>query len=125
MASKLRSATRLLGYARRYRTLLAATLTMGVMSFAISFLFPWLIGSAIDKVIAPAHLPEAERARTLLTLLIIGAVTALVTAFAVYGRGHLSVKLGNRVIADVRQDLFDHLSRLSLHFYSKERTGSI
>jgi ABC-type bacteriocin/lantibiotic exporter with double-glycine peptidase domain len=35
------------------------------------------------------------------------------------------VKLGNRVITDVRQDLFDHLYRLSLHFYSKERTGSI
>jgi ABC-type multidrug transport system fused ATPase/permease subunit len=125
MPSKLVSATRLLGYARRYRTLLAATLTMGVLGFAISFLFPWLIGTAIDKVIAPQHIPEADRARTLLTLLMVGGVTALVTAVAVYGRGHLSVKLGNRIIADLRQDLFDHLSRLSLHFYSKERTGSI
>jgi ABC-type multidrug transport system fused ATPase/permease subunit len=42
-----------------------------------------------------------------------------------YTRGHYTVKLGNRIIADLRRDLFDHLQRLSLHFYSKERTGSI
>lgn len=125
MASNFRSSTRLLGYAKRYRMLLAMTITMGVLGFAISFIFPWLIGTAIDKVIAPAHLPAADRARWLLNLMIIGFITALVTSVAVYGRGHLSVKLGNRIITDIRQDLFDHLSRLSLHFYSKERTGSI
>ncbi|HEY0009296.1 MAG TPA: ABC transporter ATP-binding protein, partial [Tepidisphaeraceae bacterium] len=40
-------------------------------------------------------------------------------------RGYWSAKLGNRIIRDIRQDLFDHLHRLSLHFYAKERTGSI
>ena len=35
------------------------------------------------------------------------------------------VKLGNRVVMQIRRDLFDHLQRLSLHFYSKERTGGI
>jgi len=33
--------------------------------------------------------------------------------------------LGVRVICDIRQDLFNHLHRLSLYFYSKERSGSI
>ena len=129
MSVKIHSATRLLNYARRYKTLLILTLTMGVMGFAVTFVFPWLIGSVIDKVIAPAAAGDpvdaAARARWLLILLIIGAVTAMLSSIAVYGRGHLSVKLGNRIIADLRQDLFDHLNQLSLHFYSKERTGSI
>ncbi|HEX8916440.1 MAG TPA: ABC transporter ATP-binding protein [Humisphaera sp.] len=125
MAIRTHAATRLLSYARRYRTLLAATVAMGVLGFAVIFVFPWLIGTTIDRVIIPQHETQAERARWLLILLIVGTVTALVSSIAVYGRGHLSVKLGNRIITDLRQDLFEHLNRLSLHFYAKERTGSI
>src|SRR4051812_8286126 len=127
MSLKLHPATKLLGYARRYKALLISTLIMGVLGFAVTFIFPWLIGSAIDRVISPpsALRDHSDRSRQLLILLGIGTVSALVSSVAVYGRGHLSVKLGNRIIADLRQDLFDHLNRLSLHFYSKERTGSI
>jgi ABC-type multidrug transport system fused ATPase/permease subunit len=125
MAFGIRSTTRFLNYARRYRTLLALTLAMGVLAFAVNFMFPWLIGTAVDRVIANDEAARASRAKWLLGLLAIGAVTALISSAAVYGRGHLSVKLGNRIIADLRQELFDHLNRLSLHFYAKERTGSI
>jgi ABC-type multidrug transport system fused ATPase/permease subunit len=125
MPSKVSALTRLLGYAKRYRALLAATITMGVLGFAVTFVFPWLIGTAIDKVMAAGHRTAGERTGELVWLLLIGAATAVCSSVAVYGRGHLSVKLGTRIIADLRQDLFDHLSRLSLHFYSKERTGSI
>ena len=103
---------------------------MGVLGFAVTFLIPWLIGTAVDYVIAPRPVngvaPSTEsRTRWLWLLVIVGVCVALCSAVATYGRGHFSVKLGSRVIADVRQDLFDHLNRLSLHFYSKERTGSI
>ena len=123
---RLKPASKLLGYARRYHTLLAMTVVMGLLSFAVTFIFPWLIGTAIDRIIAPpAGTAEHQRIHWLIILLIIGAVTAAVSSVAVYGRGHLSVKLGNRIITDLRQDLFDHLSRLSLQFYSRESTGSI
>src|SRR5262249_52741612 len=49
----------------------------------------------------------------------------LLHAIFTYGRGYYTATLGNRVIRDLRQDLFDHLHQLSLHFYSRERTGSI
>ena len=125
MRPHIHSGLRLLNYARRYRLLLAATLAMGVLGFAVIFVFPWLIGTTIDRVIAATDAPAGEHRHWLLWLLLIGAGQALISSVAVYGRGHLSVKLGNRIITDLRQDLFDHLNRLSLHFYSKERTGSI
>src|SRR5688572_28880359 len=130
MLSQLRYFRQLFKYALRYKPLLALTVLMGVLGFAVTFVFPWLIGSAIDRVVngrgpGGSIEPPTERTRWLLVLLAIGAATALCSAVAAYGRGHFSVKLGNRVIADLRQDLFDHLNRLSLHFYSKERTGSI
>ena len=127
MRASWRSGARLLGYARNYKLLLFSTLAMGMVGFGIIFLFPWLIGTAIDKVIGLTAQNSAveQRAHWLVVLLIIGGIAVPVSSVAMYGRGHLSVKLGNRIIADLRQDLFDHLNRLSLHFYSRERTGSI
>src|SRR5690348_5869554 len=124
---------RLLTQALRYKSLLALTLGAGMLNVALTFVFPWLIGSAIDSVTAPdwerwgaAGPPTfAQRARHLWVLVAIGAGTALLFGVVGYARGHYSVKLGNRLITDLRRDLFEHLQRLSLHFYSKERTGSI
>ncbi|MDB5318870.1 MAG: msbA [Phycisphaerales bacterium] len=116
----------LFAYAWRYKVLLAVTLVMGVLGFAVTFVLPWLIGSAIDRVIAPpVGVNEQARYHWLLILMAIGAGVVLTSVVAGYGRGPFTVKLGNRIIADLRQDLFDHLNRLSLHFYTKERTGSI
>ena len=130
MQSSWRSAARLLACGRQYKTLFVSTLAMGILGFSIIFLFPWLIGTAIDKVIGPTPhngiLPTAqERMHWLILLLAIGGLTVPVSCVALYGRGHFSVKLGNRVISDLRQNLFDHLNSLSLHFYSKEPTGAI
>jgi subfamily B ATP-binding cassette protein MsbA len=124
---------RLLTQALRYKWLLALTVGAGMLNVALTFVFPWLIGSAIDGVTAPdwerwgaAGPPTFEqRSRHLWTVVAIGAGTALAFGIVGYLRGHYTVKLGNRLITDLRRDLFDHLQRLSLHFYSKERTGSI
>ena len=135
MAQGLRdpSFQRLVGRAWQYKGLLALTVVTGVVGIALNFVFPWLIGSAIDSVVAPdwvrrglSEPPSFEqRSRALWTLAAVGAATALSFGLVFYVRGHYTVKLGNRIITDLRRDLFDHLQRLSLHFYSKERTGSI
>jgi ABC-type multidrug transport system fused ATPase/permease subunit len=126
-----RSFRRLLGQAVAYKGLLALTIITGLVNLSLTFIIPWIIGSAIDRVIVPGaegHAnppPREERLQWLMTLVAIGAATAIAFAVITYCRGHYTVKLGNRIIADVRRDLFDHLQRLSLHFYSRERTGSI
>ena len=119
---------RLLRHALAYKGLLSLSIVAGLIGLSLTFVFPWLIGSAIDKVIVPAQSGAgsvADREHWLLVLVAIGLGTALLTAFITYARGHWTVMLGNRIIADLRRDLFEHLQRLSLHFYSHERTGSI
>src|SRR4029453_16141615 len=54
-----------------------------------------------------------------------GVIAAVVFAIAGYARGHCNMKLGNRIVLMLRRDLFDHLQRLSLQFYSKRRTGGL
>jgi subfamily B ATP-binding cassette protein MsbA len=125
-----RSFRRLLRQAFNYRGLLTLTIITGLVNISLVFVIPWLIGSAIDHVIVPGvqgdSAPAREgRLRWLSVLVAMGAGTALMFAIITYCRGHYTVKLGNRIIADLRRDLFDHLQRLSLHFYSRERTGSI
>src|SRR4051812_48756011 len=114
---------RLIGYAFAYKGLLALGLLAGLFHLSLTFVYPWLIGSAIDRVIIPGAVGRGgdmlAREQWLWALIAIGVVTAVLTAFSGYARGHWTVKLGNRLIVDLRRDLFDHLQRLSLHFYSR------
>jgi ABC-type multidrug transport system fused ATPase/permease subunit len=118
---------RFLAYALDYKALLGVAVAMGILKFGMNYTFPWLIGSAIDYVIRPVNpdTTEAQRLEWLWTLIGLGVLFSILHSIGTYGRGFYAAKLGSRIIADIRQDLFDHLHRLSLHFYAKERTGSI
>lgn len=121
---------RFLVYVLRYKPLLTASLIAGIFKFSLMFGFPGLTGLAVDRVAignGPEGLALSNEARVAWLWWISGWTAALVVTYGIttYLRDFLTGKLGFRVIADLRQDLFDHLHRLSLHFYSKERTGSI
>jgi subfamily B ATP-binding cassette protein MsbA len=124
---------RLINQSLNYKPTLAVTVGAGLLNLGLTFVFPYLIGSAIDTVVAPDWVRRGlpgppdfqQRIHWLILLTVIGAATALMFGLVGYLRGHYTVKLGTRVIADLRRELFDHLQHLSLHFYGKERTGSI
>src|SRR5687767_7843699 len=87
---------RLLDYALRYRGLLLLTVTAGLLNLGLTFVFPWLIGSAIDWVIAPDWAarglpgppPFEQRVHWLFILIAVGAGTALMFGLITYVRGH-------------------------------------
>ena len=117
---------RLFHYCLANKRLLVAVLTCGVVGFSVTFVFPWLIGSLIDDVLAPSAARSPEQLQSHLRFIVTcGAGAAVVAAVAGWGRGHFTMKLGNRIVTMLRSDLFDHLQRLSLHFYSHQRTGGI
>jgi len=117
---------RLLRYVPRHKNFAALTAAFGVLGFSLSFVYPWLIGRAIDLIADPkaraapgAALPE------LWQLTAMGAVTALLHAAVLYGRGHYNVHLGDGIVTHLRRELFHHLQQLSVGFYARERTGTI
>ena len=121
---------RFLSYVWHYPALLAWSLVAGVVKFVLAYGFPVLTGLVIDRVVIGQRgdgspLDAAARIDWLWGVSIVSAVLLVTYGVATFFRDYLTGKLGFRVIADLRQDLFDHLHRLSLHFYSKERTGSI
>ncbi len=117
---------RFLSYTLDYKSLLAMSIVMGWLKFGMTYTFAWVAGEAIDKVIKPVvPATDAQRIHWLWGLVAAGMLFSLLHAISTFGRSYYTAKIGNRIIADLRQDLFDHLHRLSLHFYAKQRSGSI
>ncbi len=117
----------LLAYVRHHRGYALLTTAFGVMGFLLSFVYPWIIGSVVDLVVASptaAGAPPGRQER-LLWLSQLALATAVMHAAVVYGRGHFNVHLGDAIVADIRRDLFRHLQKLSLQFYTQQRTGNI
>jgi ABC-type multidrug transport system fused ATPase/permease subunit len=117
----------LLRYVGAHRKYALLTIAFGVIGFGLSFAYPWIIGSVVDVVVG-AHGPAlsvAQKQVRLLRLTELAALTALLHAIVVYGRGHYNVHLGNGVMTDLRRQLFEHLQTLSLRFYARARTGSL
>lgn len=67
-----------------------------------------------------AHRLEIVTRYTLWTLL----ATLLATTFAL-GYGYLSIVVGQRIMRDLRNDLYDHVQGMSLRFFTGTRTGEI
>jgi ABC-type multidrug transport system fused ATPase/permease subunit len=116
----------LLRYVWPHRKYAVVTLCFGVLGFVLSFAYPWIIGNVVDIVASPREaLSTGARQNRIYWLTGAAAITAVLQAVVVYGRGHFNVKLGHSVVVDLRQVLFGHLQELSVLFFTKERTGAI
>jgi subfamily B ATP-binding cassette protein MsbA len=116
---------RLLRHIGPHRKYAQWTIAFGVLGFLLSFAYPWIIGRTVDSVTSRHGADFPDQRGEVLWLTGLALVTALLHALVVYGRGHSNVKLGDSIVTDLRRQLFDHLQKLSVGFYSKERSGSI
>jgi ATP-binding cassette subfamily B protein len=110
---------RVLAYARPYW---AAVLLMLVAIVAVSLLGlipPLLYRSLIDQV-----LPNQDYA--LLNLLALGMIAIpLVTGLIGVGERYLSARVGEGIIFDLRQEMYQHLQSMSLRFFTHTKSGEI
>jgi ATP-binding cassette subfamily B protein len=119
---------RLLGYLKPYRRQLTVGMAAATVITLVSLIPPYLAGHLIDRVVRPAQggtLPLAQ-AWTIAWLAVaaMGAVY-LVRQPAVHVRLRLMSILGEWVARDLRAELYEHIQRLSLAFFSRKRTGSL
>jgi len=111
---------RLLSYLRPYRgKLVLALICMALVSLT-TLAVPWILGrELIDRVILAKNL-------SLLNLIAIALVVLVaIKGLFSYGQTYLMSFVGYRVITDLRNQVYQHLQRLSLSFYKRKRTGEI
>lgn len=111
---------RLLAYLRPYiwPHFAVAILCMIVFS-ATNGAMPFLVRHIFDDVFS---------AKDMLALKVLpGVIIAvfLVRGLVGYGSNYLTAWVGQRIVADLRNDVTDHLQRLSLAFFNKHSSGAI
>ena len=118
LASELRL-SRLARLAYPYRRRAAFSIVAMVVVTISSLTVPYLLSVAIDDGIRAQDM-------TVLTWVIVAFVAvALVNLGASYLQTYLTSWVGEHVIYDLRRQLFAHLQKLSLDFFSRQKTGWI
>ncbi|HET9013446.1 MAG TPA: ABC transporter ATP-binding protein [Gemmatimonadaceae bacterium] len=114
-----RLARRLVVYVRPYRRLVAGALVLLMTEGLLQLVGPLLTQRVIDVALPARDGAMAVRA----ALLYAGS---LVLAFGCsYGETMLTALLGQRVMRDLRQQLFEHVQRLSIAFYDRTPVGRL
>ena len=109
----------LLRLARPYPTRTALAVVTLVAYTLVALLPPYLAKLAVDDGISAGDLEK-------LTVIVAVFLAAGVASFVLSGaQTYLTGWVGERALADLRIQLFEHLQRLSLGYYERNRTGAI
>jgi ATP-binding cassette subfamily B protein len=110
---------RVLGYARPYWRSLSLILVAICTTALIGLVPPLLYRDLIDNV-----LPNRDFSR--LSLLALGMIgIPVVSGLIDVGRRYLSARVGEGIIFDLRQTMYDHLQHMSLRFFTRTKSGEI
>ncbi|NGZ96764.1 MAG: ABC transporter permease, partial [Nitrospira sp. WS110] len=101
---------RLMGYVNPYRGRFLAAFACSGLVAVLSGVYAWLARPVLDDI----FIQKNEQMLLVLPLVLFGVAT--LKALFSYGVGYLMAYVGNRVVSDIRQELFQQLMRLSVGF---------
>ena len=119
---------RLLRYLLPYRKQVTIGLCAAAVVTLASLVPPYLAGYLIDRVVRPAQAGTLARetARTMAWAAVAAmAMLYVIRQAAAHVRLKLMAVLGEWVARDLRAELYAHIQRLSLSFFSRKKTGSL
>lgn len=105
---------------------LLLTIVIGILKFAIPLFIPLLIQIVIDDIIGSNTLTDAEKTKELFywlggTIIVFFIVRPPIE----YYRQYYAQQLSNKILFDIRKELYGHLQHLSLKYYSNTRAGEV
>src|SRR5574341_69379 len=110
---------RLVAYLWQYRFRLAGAVVCSALVAGLTGAYAWLARPVLDGI----FIAKDESLLMLLPLALLG-VAALKAGFS-YGQSYLMNYVGNRVVTDVRQELFLQLMRLPVSFHDANSSGRL
>jgi len=110
---------RILSYARPYRGLIAFTFALVLVSAVLSLIPPLIIKQIIDETILSGDRTEL--------VILAGAMVAVpvVTGLVQVAQNWGNTIIGQRMMFDVRGQLYGHVLRMPLSFFTQTRSGEI
>jgi len=137
---------RILKYIKPYRVLIILSLMCSFIFIAMNSLSVWMIGSLISTIISTGTNPIIENPTTindtlklstqhligngtkieqLQSLCLLMILIFLIKNISLYISRVTMSFVQNKLISDIRDELFAHMQRLSISFYDKNKTSEI
>jgi ATP-binding cassette subfamily B protein len=110
---------RIAGYARPYRLALALFLLITAVDAVITVVNPLLLREIIDRGILGRH--EA----IVIELAVVAVAVAIFDAALGFVIRWFSARIGEGLIYDLRTQVFDHVQRQPIAFFTRAQTGSL
>jgi len=110
---------RLLGYLRPYLGYMAIAMLATLGSGVLSLVFPWVIQNVIDAVLTQRNIELLNQITIgLLFVFLLRSATSLVETYTLN-------YVGERLVVDLRTQLYRHLHSLSLGFFVQRGVGEL
>ena len=115
----MNSYLRLLSYIKPYKLRLISAILCMIIAAGCNLYLPWIIKDMIDDVLLNKDM------ETMKWICIGVVVVFLIRGVFYFGQTYLVSYVGQRVIVDVRSQLFKKFQRVSPAYYDKHQTGAI
>lgn len=120
------SIKRYMRFVKPYTWEILLTVLIGIVKFAIPLFIPLLIKIVLDDIIAAENLTDAEKTKELFywlggTIIVFFVIRPPIEYYRQYFAQHVS----NKVLFDIRKEIYAHLQRLSLKYYANTRAGEV
>lgn len=113
-------------FVKPYTWEILLTVLIGIVKFAIPLFIPLLIKIVLDDIIGAEDLTDTEKTKELFywlggTIIVFFVIRPPIEYYRQYFAQHVS----NKVLFDIRKEIYAHLQRLSLKYYANTRAGEV
>ena len=113
-------------FVKPYTWQLILTIIIGLAKFGIPLFTPYLLMVIVDDIIGASVLTSEEKITKLFWWLGFAVILFVVLRPPIeFYRQYLAQNLSNNILFDIRKELYGHLQRLSLKYYSNTRAGEV
>ena len=127
---------RIFPFMRGYRKLLITSVALSVVTSIVALAEPWPFAIVIDSVLSnPPHVPpwpleplfgdQPDPYRLLVFITALGFMIAVISHGVRVINDYVNAKVEQNLVMDLRSDMFDHVSKLSLTFHDEKHTGML
>ncbi len=116
---------RILRFTGPYRVGLFGSVMISLLITGATLTLPYLMQTAIDNAITAVQLQPVERMTVLTRNAVLYGAIIVVVFFASFCQTLLLEWVGQSVMHQIRQSLFNHLLHLDLPFFNSNRTGRL
>lgn len=123
---RVSSTKRYMKFVKPYKWQIIFTVLIGLVKFAIPLFIPILIKIVIDDIIINEALTNDEKVKQLFYWLGGTALVFFVVRPPIeYYRQYYAQLVSNKILYDIRKELYGHLQKLSMRYYSNTRAGEV